>query len=385
MEIQNLAHRWWQIEPQNTCKHATRRDYIYLSPELAALLREVQVQGDFAEHSTSIAGLQIDVGVNKVQSWPLPATMHWSAVTSDQWSEQMCPDLQHTTSTQWLKDFSSAFENRIDGFVQPNACYGRASHLQPMQGTHCVISAKPHRPGEEPIKNGLLCLQVKQWYRQLRRLQSLMRALRANKLTPDAVEYRLSLWRSILQSSGFEGGFPNWFETRPRRHQGMPSLLPLSLPSAAFATRLFKEFRDSYRRFESWHSRQRHAILKAQHEQQHSLLFQDLREAAPAQVDTLVLRHTHPVIAIDPDTQQVFLETNVEARGCSTWHVDGQPVSVQVVQPNVLQINGDVPLVADLELEQTQVLSSTAGLHHEFVSFWRPRWNRIQSVQTGAA
>ena len=44
-------------------KHATRRDFIYLSPELAALLRDVQVQNDFAEHSTLIAGLQIDVGV----------------------------------------------------------------------------------------------------------------------------------------------------------------------------------------------------------------------------------------------------------------------------------------------------------------------------------
>ena len=43
-----------------------------------------------------------------------------------------------------------------------------------------------------------------------------------------------------------------------------------------------------------------------------------------------MLKHTHPVIATDPDTHQVFLETTVSERGSSTWHVDGHPVSVQV-------------------------------------------------------
>ena len=212
------------------------------------------------------------------------ATIPWSAVTSEHWCEQQCPNLPAATSTQRLKDFSSAFENRLDGFVQsmpggrlPNPCFGRASRLQPAQGNHCTT-----RPGEEPARNGLLCLQVKQWYKQLRRLQSLTHALKANKHTPEAMEYRLCLWRSILQSSGFQGGFPQWFEQHPLRYQGTPISLPLTMPSAKFATRLFEEFRDGYRRFESWHSRQRYAILKARHEQQHSLIFNDLREAAPA-------------------------------------------------------------------------------------------------------
>ena len=55
-EVQEAANCWWGRPVSFTCKGVTQRDFIFLSPEALAMLREVHVQDDFAEHSTVIAG-----------------------------------------------------------------------------------------------------------------------------------------------------------------------------------------------------------------------------------------------------------------------------------------------------------------------------------------
>ena len=220
------------------------------------------MQDDFAEHSSLIAGLKVDWGVAKHQSWPLPATIPWGKIQVAEWKEAAQPRCQDSPdATQWLQRFSKDFESSLDGYVMgvpggqlPAQCHGRAQRLKPSVQADVATCPKPCRAGEEPLRHGLLCLEVKQWYRQLRRLQSLLHALRGGKQSPEAMTYRLDLWRAILCSTGFHGGFLAWFPNRLVKHQGMPPFLSPQLPSVAFAERLFDDFRANFRRFEHWHA-----------------------------------------------------------------------------------------------------------------------------------
>ena len=389
LEVQDAAAKWWGQPPAMTFRGQTRHDYIYLSPEAASMLREVVVQDDFAEHSSLIAGLKVDWGVAKHQSWPLPATIPWGKIQVAEWKAAAQPRCQDSPdATQWLQRFSKDFESSLDGYVKgvpggqlPAQCHGRAQRLNPSVQTDVASCPRPCRAGEEPLRHSLLGLEVKQWYRQLRRLQSLLHALRGGKQSPDAMTYRLDLWRAILCSTGFHGGFMAWFPNRLVKHQGMPPFLSPQLPSLAFAERLFDDFRANFRRFEHWHATQRGSILRAQYEENRNLIFRDLVDVSAHSVETIVKHKTYSAIAVDTLSQKVLLDEPPISGGLSFWSVDGLPVEVEHEGPELLTMKSPLSIHEGLEVEQTVVISDTVDLQHEFENFWRLRWNKPQSEQ----
>ena len=257
----------------------------------------------------------------------------------------------------------------------PHRCYGRASRLSPDTPAQ-VFPPKPARPGDEAIHHDLLSLEVKRWYQQLRRLQSLDHAMQAGSQSHNAVEHRLGLWRSILGARGFRPGFQHWWLSRPVQLAGSPRDFPALLPCAAVCHLLFLDFRDNYRKFEAWNIRQRRAILAEQYAHNHNLLFRDLRDPKPEQVDTLELKRSYCVLAVDPPTCSVHLDSKIETRGCSQWQLDGCTVQVKVVAEDVCSITDCPALHADAELEQTVVLSSASDVQSEFENLWSQFWQR---------
>jgi hypothetical protein len=85
ISAQELAERLWGQEPQFTCKHATERDLVWLSPEAAALCQMVDVADVFAEHSTITVGLCIPTSNPRMLSWPKPSEIPWTEVDA-QWT-----------------------------------------------------------------------------------------------------------------------------------------------------------------------------------------------------------------------------------------------------------------------------------------------------------
>ena len=391
-DIQDLAWQWWGRVPVPTCKHATRRDYIFVSPELAAHLCEVCVREDFADHCTLIAGLKLELGSQRLLSWPLPSDIPWNHVDLDSW--RAAPVLEPAVivdSSSWLASFAEQFEQSLSGHLRdrpngtlPPRCTGRAKRLQPKVNEVPAVPPRPHRPGEEPLHHGLLSLETKRWYQQLRRLQSLCHALKAGKQTPAACEYRLQLWRAIVEAKGFVGGFGVWWQTRNCRHPQAPAQLRGGLPCFALAQLLFEDFRDNYRRLEAWSIQQRCRVLQDKYAQQRDLVYRDLRDAASSQVDFLVLNHCYTVVAVDSDSRAIHVDCPLDTRGHSSWLLDDCPCLVKEINGHDCVVTAPSPPEVDSELKQALVLTDISHIHDEFVSLWHPRWNQLASFSREA-
>ena len=379
---QALAAERWNQEPRATCKGATLRDFVFLSPEAAALCRQVEVRDVFAEHSTVIAELAL-VGVDTIRSWPQPSEIPWSHVNIPQWQASCVPaPSPERCSTTWLQQFGKHIEESLDGHCQgipgkclPAKCHGRGQALRP-RAANMVCPSKPSRPGEESATHSLLSLEVKRWFEQLRRLQSLHHSLKAGKQTASALEYRLQLWASIKSAKGFRPCFGAWWQARAVRLQGSPVELPITVPNVATAQLVFLDFRDNYRRFEAWNVRQRSRILQEQYLESKSKLYKDLRDPSPGKVDIMVLRHEHEILDVDESTSQVHVGAPVDTRGCSLWSINGQPANVEVLSQHCCAVSGAITLSSATELEQVQTLSSVADLVSEFNALWGPRWQK---------
>ena len=386
VEAQCLAQFRWQQAPVPTCKHTSHRDFIFLSPEAAALCERVRVEDIYAEHSTVIASLRL-AGADRIATWPFPGEIPWKKVNVAGWRSASTPiDTMDLNSSQWLASFARGFEQSVDGHVEgspggklPNRCFGRAQKFSP-EVPPVVPPAKPARPGEEVATHDLLSLEVKRWYQQLRRLQSLFHAARAGCHFPAAVEHRAELWASIVRAKGFAGGFLQWWQTRPIQLQGSPRQLGRSYPGRAVCEQIFLDFRDHFRKFEAWNVRQRRAILAEQYAHNRNLIFRDLKEAAPDQVDTLSLSRAYTVLAVEEATGQVILDANMDTRGHSTWTLDGLPVQVSNVGSNTCTLSGAGSMQVDSELEQTQILSSKSDVQFEFESLWSSYWGKYAGL-----
>ncbi|CAE7028137.1 unnamed protein product [Symbiodinium sp. CCMP2592] len=386
IEAQDLAQQLWNQAPVMTCKHATRRDFIWLSPEAASQCTQVLASEVFQEHTTLLAGFSLPQVPAAQTTWPLPAELPWSEVQLDAWhrSGNHHPVFSES-SDLWLARFSKAVEHSLEGFVPsfpngrpPSNTFGRGQRTQPQTNSSPQLSVRPSRPGEEALRHDGLGAEVRRWFQQLRRLQSLHHAVNAGNPSAGAVSYRLSLWRSILQARGFRHGFANWWCTRPVRLANSPGTLPVTLPTASLAQLLYEDFRANFRRLEDWHLRNRTKVLDAKYDRSLAQIYQDLRAPGPEQVTTLQVSREYAILAVEG--QQVHLDRPLDLRGTSSWAIDGEPTSIQSSEDDLCTLTTPASLSGQ-ELEQVQTLSSVADLCFEFKSLWAPRW-QLHSAAT---
>ena len=384
IEAQDLAFQCWGTIPQPTCKNATQRDFVWLSPEAASYCVQVQLFEVFQEHSTLIAGFALPCHAVVEHTWPLPAELPWADIDVGAWHQlvgfQPAPFASDTT--RWFSSFSKAVEHSLDGHVAsfpgghlPSNCFGRGARVKPQRSACPSRPLRPSRPGEDLLRHDGLGAEVRRWFQQLRRLQSMAHSTRAQNMAPSAVDYRLGLWRAICTARGFRGGFLAWWPKRPVQLVGSPVQVPSTVPDATSARLIYEDFRGNFRRLESWHLAKRAKVLDAKYDQSLAQLYQELRDPAPEQVDTLQVTRDYAILATDVPSAQLHVERPLDLRGHSTWAVDGVSVSIHSVEADTCTLACAIA-ESGQELEQVQVLSSVPDLHDEFISLWAPRWQQ---------
>ena len=121
-----------------TCKQETTKDHLYLSPQLAMYLKDVEVQHDwFADHWVLIARFHPLGNPPLLPLWKYPAPIDWSAVTQEEVSAQLMHLQPNADPTIQYAQLMSSGETAVDKALKrkgkaalPSQAKGRGQQLE---------------------------------------------------------------------------------------------------------------------------------------------------------------------------------------------------------------------------------------------------------------
>lgn len=230
-ELQIHALNVHQKPVECTCKRSTTRDFVWCSPELLCFYDCTAVHHDwFPDHSAVCGHFCVPTLAVETRFWPLPKPLPWNHVRHAEWKaavDSTWEPFQWTSNT--TKDFtcwSSQVGSSLSSFVAtphgrlPPGTGGRGQTLTWKKGIPSQPSARPSRAGEVVMQCAFPTRGLVRWYRQLRRLQSLLRSCRKGTLTHAAGSYQTLCWSAVMRAPGFHlalefGGLVALFVFKP--------------------------------------------------------------------------------------------------------------------------------------------------------------------------
>ncbi|CAE7525471.1 Pol [Symbiodinium sp. CCMP2592] len=344
VEIQDLWHARHGVLPVPTCKRKTRKDFLLISPELQELLLDVQVDDTwFADHSLLLASFRIT----------RPSGMTGNGRPSG------CVKAKESHSL--------------------NRACGRAATKTavPVKTRQCPVHAG--RNGECSPGYFGHDRTYAAWFRQLRRLQSLVHALRKHSPTDGAVEYRAGLWHSIISATGFRHGFRAWWPLRKIRQPSDPDTCPATLPALDLAQALLDSFQRNVAQFERDLQRDRRQAAAARRASNPSVIFQDLKKEQAQPVDTLVLKTVAVVSEVCHEDSHLKLKSETSWRSEQGFFLNGRPLEVFHAEPDVVWASTEGVQAGDV-VSQERPLASLHEVFQAFADEWQKRWLRHENV-----
>ena len=363
-----------------TSKQVNILDHVFVSPELAQFLCSVDSWNLFADHTA--IGAEFDIPVRMVEQvvWPMPAYIPYGKVNMEKWHQQPLELNIQGSVDERFQQLSVAFENSFDGCIDapgqklPPAMRGRGQKSSPEKRQQQTPLLRPSRPGEVQPSSDLLGRTVHKWFLQLRRLQSMLHSLKANKQTWDAWIYRAELWRSIKQAKGFEQGFVKWWTLRQVQCQGSPQNWPDRVPTVQVMQCLFQDYEINYRRFEAWHAKQRSDMLQLTLMENQEKVFAMVRPTCKAPLQHLEERWDVPVLGISDDRTQLHLEQEIPVDNTCIAEIDRQHIHVTAADGPVVSLAAKVEEEDPEMVRITKHHSTVDQIQEHLAAFWKARW-----------
>ena len=386
-EIQQCAEERWNREITMTCKGRTVRDFVWLSPEFKPFVQEARVWELFADHAAVAA--KIDIPIKEViqKVWPMAAYIPWHKVDKAQWEQstilldkEACEGSVHDHYEEIWRAYEESFKNHIDApnnELPPN-CRGRGTKGGPKEREAQCTMVRPSRQGEVQMKDEGLGRTVQKWFLQLRRLQSLRHALRADKQTINAELYRIGLWRSIRRGKGFEEGFTEWWKGRPHKLQGSPKEIPERLPKLEMVDLIYDDYHWNYRRFEAWHAARRQESLEATYEGNHYKIFAEVKPEPKGYLHQLEETTEANIIGVSEDQEWVQLDRPLPQADQATYKIDDFPAEVQLQDADesacLYKVDSDGLIWEGQMVTQTRHYTTPQAIQQQLEEFWKARW-----------
>ena len=200
-DLQDVALERWGLPIMATCKGRTRKDFMYISPELQELLIGVSVVHDvWPDHSILQGQFRNLTFAPPVRIWPMPHAFPWPGDFAQQVTWEVNDgDMTDGYRQLWATIEQSAVEacpHQVSSRMR-----GRAGRLHPkVVKNHGISPIKVGRQGDfQPEYHGP-SFRHAQWVRQARRLQAYGR-LAASSRTDLAIP-RAESWGAILRAVG---------------------------------------------------------------------------------------------------------------------------------------------------------------------------------------
>ena len=248
-DVQTLARQRWGIQEVVTCKHATRKDFLYLSPGLQELLMSVTTTWDhFTDHSCLQAILK-EPSVSPLEArWfkPRPISYEDDALLR-QLQQTHMPDPDPSESmTQRYMDLCTQLEQHVEAALQAT---GKPALMQQQKGRGTVLHRTFHRVPGAPLKASREGDMVPEYVgpnlryiTQARRLSSYVQLVRTGRQDPQALEQKVRVWNAVLRSSGFGKSFSLWWPTRALQGVSSQTSIPQHPPNFAVASDILQAF-----------------------------------------------------------------------------------------------------------------------------------------------
>ena len=378
IEVQDLHAARTGMPPVMTCKGVSRKDFLYLSPELALSFMDLAVcQNTFADHAVLVA--KFAGGTKHLERflWPCPRPVQWGKVSP--LTEVVPFGAPHDPTEQyaalWTRKEQLAEADLVDDWVP--SMRGRGQQTQPRKHLCTQAPLKASRAHEvQPAFFGYSAVHAKQ-FRQVRRLQNFCRwASNKSAVGVANVEHGIALWTSILRAPGFFPTFSAWWPHRRYVCPLDPVTIPQFCPSHEVANLIFEAVLAEVRLLEQRLARAKVAHRKFQHDADRHLVFKDVARPAAAPVETLLHEIQAEVSEVDSQECAVVLAT--------PQPIDAQlPVWIAGTAHEAIHADHDKVWLTDVEgiavgdpVAQRQELGDLQDLFDAFHSQWKERWCR---------
>ena len=213
--------------PEPTCMNATRHTFMFGNQEIIGMLQKVQVSfhNDLDKHSVLCVDLAVPSENPYVWKWPMPRRLtdavpdigSLGRIANDR-AESLKAELDGLLEAGELDEALQRWARHLEMNVLESSgvpsskwrsFQGRCASYKPVRIKVGPARLRAGRSGD--FRPGLYqsSLKIRQWTKQVRRLQSLERLMRAAQTDGTRVTGRSleQLWRAIVGASGFPGGF----------------------------------------------------------------------------------------------------------------------------------------------------------------------------------
>ena len=376
-EIQDVALTRWGTPVAPTGRGQDNIDQLWISPELQSLLVQVQIDDThWASHSTVMAFFQSNVAPLRHFHWFQPSSFPWP----DTWKAQV-PEWTSDLSFQYAQ-FWHLQEEAASCELQtkvPLKCFGRGQTLDTQtQLANWAPVPKARQGDAQPSYFGTSKQHYLQ-FRQLRRIQSLLRMLQSSSVVPMHQVKKCELWSAIRHASGFGDSFETWW-IQNFGFELCPVGFSNSLPDVAFVSQLFEQFQGYMGKFEAQLGASRFQAAKEKRATDVRYVFQDLAREAPERVDTLIHSRSVEIDQLCPEDCSIILREPTVLIPDLPLVSQGKSFPVIMADHDQIWLESLDDLQPGSVLRQEEIFTSDEAILQQFAKVWEPRWNKASHV-----
>jgi len=387
-EIQTWANEQFGISPTPTCCHTSRKDFVYMSPQLQQLLKSCQNSFDkFPDHSTLIGLMELPSKPQPIARWPQPHQIDYQQVSIPTIASSQCaPAERHADPTAQYTAICKRFEEHVDNIraqqgavrLTQNQC-GRAQTLQRTFTMPKIAAIRPARPGDVHPTVNSWSMQHCRWLTRCRRIDNYVKQVRKNSSAFTAIEQRAALWRSIRHAPGFPGGFMDWWLRQAAINAAMLPWLPQEPPALAIAVHVQEVFTKALQSLEKQIITTRVALAKSNRASDINRVFRDVRKPPPVPVHMLVAKASATITEI-VDEGSVIVDDTRPIQHASVLETRTGPMHIIHIEEQQIWFTSPHTLVVGDVVAEVNMQGQIHEIHQTFVEEWTKRWDRHRNL-----